>query len=119
LKGYSIVLDLDNTYDNTSSSFVSHFDSNFEFVKWHARHGHVDQDRKSGRAKEGLLNRPTRIKLPRCKPCLAGKATIKLFGKSIRAQSTLELIYSNICRPMNVKARHRATHFITLIDDYL
>jgi len=33
LKGDFIVLDLDNTYDNTSGAFVSYFDSNSESVK--------------------------------------------------------------------------------------
>jgi len=41
LKGDFIVLNLDNTYDNTSAAFVSYFDSNFESVKWHTRLGHV------------------------------------------------------------------------------
>jgi len=41
LKGDFIVLDLDNTYDNTSVVYVSYFDSNSESVKWHARLGHV------------------------------------------------------------------------------
>ena len=33
LKGDFIVLDLDNTYDNTSSAFVSYFDSDCKSVK--------------------------------------------------------------------------------------
>jgi len=41
LKGDFIVLDLDNTYDNTSNAFVSYFHSNSESVKWHARLSHV------------------------------------------------------------------------------
>ena len=36
LKGDFIVLDLDNTYDNTSAAFVFFFYSNYKFVKWHA-----------------------------------------------------------------------------------
>jgi len=32
--------------------------------------------------------------------------------------SPLELIHSDICEPMNVKARHGTIYFITLIDDY-
>ena len=118
LKGDFIVLDLDNTYDNTSIAYVSYLDSNSESVKWHARLGHVGQDRMGRLAKEGLLDRLTRVKLPRCEPCLAGKATIKPFGKAMRASSPLELIHSDICGPMNVKARHGAIYFITLIDDY-
>ena len=56
LKADFIVLDLDDSYDNISSAFVSYFNSNFESVKWHARLGHVDQDKISRLAKEGLLD---------------------------------------------------------------
>ena len=80
LKGDFIVLDLDNSYDNTSAAFVSYFDSNFESVKWHARLSHVGQDRMGRLAKEGLIDQLTRVKLPICEPCLAGKATIKPFS---------------------------------------
>jgi len=66
-------------------------------------------------AKEGLLGRFTKVKLPKCESCLAGKATAKPFGK---ASSPLELIHSNICGPMNVKARHGGFYFLTFIDDY-
>jgi len=118
LKGDFIILDLDNTYDNTSAVFVSYFDSNSESVKWHARLGHVGQDQMERLAKEGLLDRLTRVKSPRCELCLAGKATIKPFSKVMRASSHLELIHSDICEPMNVKERHGAIYFITLIDDY-
>jgi len=36
LKGDFIVLDLDNTCDNTFTAYVLYFDSNSESVKWHA-----------------------------------------------------------------------------------
>jgi len=101
------------------TTYVSYFDSNSESVKWHARLGHVGQDRMGMLAKEGLLDRLTRVKLPRCEPCLVGKTTIKPFGKAMRASSPLELIHSDIYRPMNVKACHGAIYFITLTDDYL
>ena len=87
---------------------------NSESIEWHARLGHVGQDRIGRLPNEGLLDRLTRVKLPRCEPCFAGKATIKAFGKAMRASSPLELIHSDICGPMNVKARHG----VTLIDDY-
>jgi len=118
LKGDFVVLDLDDTYDNTSATFISFFDSNSEYVKWHARLGHVGQDRMGRVTKEGLLDRLIRIKLPRCKPSLSGKATIKPFSKAMRASSPLGLVHSDICGPMNVKAHHGAIYFITLIDDY-
>ena len=43
---------------------------------------------------------------------------MKPFGKAMRASSPLELIHSDICGPMNVKAQNGAIYFITLIDDY-
>jgi len=51
-----IVLDLDNTYDNISTVYVSYFDSNSGSVKWYARLGHVGQDRMGRLAKEGILD---------------------------------------------------------------
>ena len=69
-------------------------------------------------AKEACLHQLTRIKLPKCELRLASKAIVKPFSKAMRASSHSELIYSDICGPMNVKARHGAIYFITLIYDY-
>jgi len=99
LKGDCIILDLDNIYDNTYAAFVSFFDSNSESVKWDVRFVHVSQDRMGRLAKRNLLDRLTRVKLPRCESCLAGKETIKPLRKATRLSSALELIHSDICRP--------------------
>ena len=69
-------------------------------------------------SREGLLGPLTKVNLPTCKHCLAGKSTRKPFGKGIRATVPLELIHSDVCGPMNVRARHRASYFITFIDDF-
>ena len=69
-------------------------------------------------AKEGLLEPLSHIDLPVCEHCLAGKATRKPFGEATRAQTPLQLIHSDICGPMNVRARHGAHYFITFIDDF-
>jgi len=58
------------------------------------------------------------VKFPKYEPCLVGKTTMKPFNKAMRASSPLQLIHSNICGPMNVKAHHGAINFITLINDY-
>ena len=39
-------------------------------------------------------------------------------GKGIRASQPLELIHSDVCEPMNVKARGGYEYFVTFIDDY-
>ena len=119
LKNDFLVLDLDDCYNNMSSSvFVSNFGSDFKSIEWHARLGHIDQVSMSRLAKEGLLDLLTKFKLPRCKSCLAGNVTTKPFGKASRPSSPLELIHSDICGPMNVKACHRAFYFLIFIDDY-
>jgi len=66
-------------------------------------------------AKEGLLDRLTKVKLPQCESCLAGKTTAKPFGKASTATTPLKLINSDICGPMSVKARHGANHFLTFM----
>ena len=53
-----------------------------------------------------------------CEPFLGGKAYRKSFGKAVKATQPLELIHSDICGPMNVKARHGASYFLTFINDY-
>jgi len=87
-------------------------------MKWHAKLGHISQDRMSGVAKEGLLDPLTKIKLPKCGSCLAGKTTTKPFGKASRVSCPLKLIHFDICGPINVKACHGAFYFLTFIDDY-
>ena len=59
-----------------------------------------------------------KIDLPICGYYLAGKVTRLSFGKAKRATFLLQLIHSNICGPMNVKARHEAHYFITFINDF-
>ena len=41
LKNDFFILDLDDCYDDSPSTFVLHFDSNLESIKWHARLGHI------------------------------------------------------------------------------
>jgi len=75
-----LIPNLVDSYNNNNSSpsvFVSHFDPSLESIKWHARLGHIGQDRMSKVAKEGLLDRLTEVKLPTCESCKAGKATAK------------------------------------------
>ena len=36
----------------------------------------------------------------------------------MKVTSKLQLIHSNICGSMNVKARHGANYFITFVDDF-
>lgn len=100
------------SYVSSTSDVIS------DSVKWHARLGHIGQERMARLAREGFLGQLAKVNLPICEPCLAGKACRKPFGKAQRATQLLELVHSDICGPMNVRARHGASYFLTFIDDY-
>jgi hypothetical protein len=91
-------------------------DSNI--ITWHARLGHIRQDRLHRLTIAGLLGSLIKEELLVCEHCLAGKATRLPFGKAKRASSPLQLIHSNICGLMNVRARHGGNYFIIFIDDF-
>ena len=56
--------------------------------------------------KSGLLSPLEDNSLPPCESCLEGKMTKRSFtGKGLRAKEPLELVHSDLCGPMNVKAR--------------
>ena len=69
-------------------------------------------------AKEGLLGPLKKVKLLTCPNCLEGKMARKPFGKAIRAQISLQLVHSDVCGPMNMRAKHGASYFITFIDEF-
>ena len=93
-------------------------DNNLDVNVWHSRLGHVGPERMIRLAKEGLLGSLIKIEMSICQHCLAGKVTRKPFDKGTRANFPLQLIHSDICGPMSVRARHGALYFITFIDDF-
>ncbi|KAA0036106.1 gag/pol protein [Cucumis melo var. makuwa] len=77
-------------------------------------------DLKIGRlVKSGLLSQLEDNSLPPCDSCLEGKMTKRSFtAKGLRAKTPLELVHSDLCGPMNAKARGGYEYFISFIDDY-
>ena len=79
-----IVLDID--YDMLTStnescfSFITSSNSENDDVNiWHARLGHIGQDRMNRLAKEGLLGQLYKVELPIYEHCLVGKTVRKPF----------------------------------------
>ena len=87
-------------------------------VIWHARLEYIGQDHLKRLTREGLLGSLVKVELPICEHCLTKKATRLPFDKTKRVTSKLQLIHSDICGPMNVRARHDTSYFITFIDDF-
>ena len=115
-----IKLDLNvssHSFVNSASSYVIGI-NNIDSTTWHARLHHIGRDRITRLAREGLLGSLTKVDLQLCEPCLVGKACRKPFRMTKRAAQPIEVVHSEICGPMNKKARHWASYFLTLIDDY-
>ena len=98
--------------------FSTSRDSKNDVNIWHARLGHIGQQRMNRLAKEGLLAKIGNVILSTCEFCLAGKTVRTPFGKGTRAEFPMQLVHSDICGPMNLRARHGVLYFITFIDDY-
>ena len=87
-----IVMDVDNVsyYNNNNFFLFTSFNiSNNDVNIWHARLGHIGQQRMDRLAKEGLLGQIEKVNLSTCENCLAGKMARKLFGKGTRAELPL------------------------------
>ena len=114
-----IVLDVEHGESNECFSYITSvvdYENNVEV--WHARLGHIGQSRMNQLAKEGLLRNLNKVELSICEHCLVDKTARKPFGKGTRAKFPLQLIHSDICGLMNIRARHRAIYFITFIHDF-
>jgi len=53
-----------------------------------------------------------------CEHYFAKKTTTLPLGKAKRVSSPLQLIHSDICGLMNMRARHEGNYFIIFIDDF-
>jgi hypothetical protein len=63
-----------------------------------------------------LIEKPERI----CEGCIFGKQHRESFpvGKSYREKDPLEIVHSDICRPMQTPSIGGSTYFLTFIDDF-
>ncbi|KAK4397458.1 Retrovirus-related Pol polyprotein from transposon TNT 1-94 [Sesamum angolense] len=86
---------------------------------WHARLGHIPQDRIKRLVDFKSLKIDDLDHLPACESCLKGKMTKKPFvGQSKLASGLLDLIHSDVCGPLNAQARGGFSYFITFADDH-
>ncbi|KAK4381251.1 Retrovirus-related Pol polyprotein from transposon TNT 1-94 [Sesamum angolense] len=86
---------------------------------WHARLGHISQDRMKRLVDSKSLKIDNLDNLPACESCLKGKMTRKPFvGQSKLANALLDLIYTDVYGLLNTQARGGFSYFITFIDDH-
>ena len=65
-----------------------------------------------------LIRNLTKVELSPCKHCLVRKMTKKPFSVGYKSQELLELVHSDICRPLSTKTYNNKEYFITFINDY-
>jgi len=121
LNGFMVLDTVNITINYDASIYVVQNSSTINdnnIITWNARLEHIKQDQLHRLTKVGLLKSLNKEKLSVCEHCLTGKTTRLPFDKAKRASSPLHLIHSEICRPINVRARHGGNYFITFIDDF-
>ena len=87
-------------------------------IIWHARLGHIGQERINRLVRENLLSQLTKIDMPIYEYCLANKTTRKPYKKLTKVETPLQLIHYDIYGPVSVRARHDSLYFITFIDNF-
>ncbi|KAL0325380.1 UNVERIFIED_CONTAM: Retrovirus-related Pol polyprotein from transposon TNT 1-94, partial [Sesamum radiatum] len=86
---------------------------------WHAKLGHISQDRMKRLVDSKSLEIDNLDNLPACESCLKGKMNRKPFvGQSKLANSLLDLIHTDVCGPLNTQTRGGFSYFITFTDDH-
>ena len=67
---------------------------------------------------DGLLESLDYESLGTCEPCLMGKMTKTPFSRTMeRATDLLEIIHTDVCDSMSVKARGKYRYFLTFTND--
>ena len=86
---------------------------------WHLRLGHINLKRINRLVKDGPLGSLEVEELPICESCLEGKMTKRPFlAKGHRAKEVLELVHSDVCGPLSIRAKGGYEYFVTFIVDY-
>lgn len=80
-----IILDIIHSYNNNNAIFYMTNANDVDFVVWHARLGHIRQNRMNRLARNDLLGQLAKINLPTCEYCSVEKSTRKPFGIATRA----------------------------------
>ncbi|KAL0373924.1 UNVERIFIED_CONTAM: Transposon Ty2-DR3 Gag-Pol polyprotein [Sesamum radiatum] len=86
---------------------------------WHARLGYISKDRTRRLVDSKSLEIDNLDHLPTCESCLKRKMTKKPFlGQSAIANGLLDLVHTDVCRPLSILARGGFSYFITFTDDH-
>ena len=114
------LLDLDrsDTHIHNIDAKRCKVDNDSATYLWHCRLGHIGVKRMKKLHKDGFLESLGYESFDACEPCLLGKMTKTPFsGIMERATDLLEIIHTDVCDSMSVKARGKYRYFLTFTHD--
>eukprot|EP00253_Pinus_taeda_P020973 PITA_20973 len=89
---------------------------------WHLRFGHLNFGGLNLLSRKGMVRGLTLIEKPDSlyEGCILRKQHRESFpsGKSIRAKTTLDIVHSDLCGPMQTPSLAGSQYFLTFIDDF-
>jgi hypothetical protein len=96
--------------------------SNKEEWIWHYRMGHLNFKDLSSMHQKNMVTGLPRIHIPEeiCEECVKSKQHRGNFSKDAvsKTKSTLEVVYSDVCAPMQVDSYGGNKYFVSFIDDF-
>ena len=88
-------------------------------ILWHMRLGYINLNRINRLVKDGILGNLVLEPMPVCESCIEGKMTKRPFPtKGNKTNALLELVHTDVCGPLNIRARGGYEYFITFTDDH-
>ncbi|KAA3462655.1 gag/pol protein [Gossypium australe] len=90
-----------------------------ESCLWHFRLDYINQEIITRLVKDDTLSSLKEVYILQCESCLKDKMTKQSFNeKGTRAVKPLELVLTDVYRPMNVSVRGGYEYYVTFMDDY-
>ena len=110
------MLDLDrsDTHIHNIEAKRCRVDNDSATYLWHYRLGHIGVKRMKKLHADGFLESLDYESFDSCEPCLLGKMTeTPLFGTMERDTDLLEIIHTDVCRPMSAEAHSGYRYVLT------
>ena len=99
-------LDRSNTHIHNIDAKRCKVDNDSATYLWHYRLGHIGVKHMKKLHAYGLLESLDYESVDACEPCLMGKMNKTPFSRTMeRANDLLEIIHTDVCRPMSVEER--------------
>ena len=114
----SLDLDRSDTHIHNIDAKRCKVDNDSATYLYHCRLSHIGVTRMKKFHADGILESLDYESLDACEPCLLGKMTKTPFSGTMKqATDLLEIMHTDVCGPVNIKACSRYHYFLTFTDD--